>query len=219
MCGSWGTCWRLSIRGVRKRACASASRQCSMACEEWIRSRWDCGRFLRHWRAQPGTQPSKRKEASNGLAHFQKGLEVAVASGIGPRGGTMPLHHAVVQEGPRRNRSGPPTVEPPANDHAAGQRHTCCGSVHVDAIPGVRQDWLVRPIKRRDLLAAKLLFVILLVQGPILLTDFVGAAANGFPFAQSLSASLSHNVFWLATFYLPVLAFASLTRNFTEAVA
>ena len=34
-------------------------------------------------------------------------------------------------------------LEPPANDHAAGQRHTCCGSVHVDAIPGVRQDWLV----------------------------------------------------------------------------
>ena len=77
----------------------------------------------------------------------------------------------------------------------------------------------MRPIKRRDLLAAKLLFVILLVQGPILLTDFVGAAANGFPFSQSLGASLSHNVFWLATFYLPVLAFASLTRNFTEAVA
>jgi hypothetical protein len=92
-------------------------------------------------------------------------------------------------------------------------------AVHLDAIPGVRQDWLVRPIKRRDLLAAKVLFVILLVQGPILLTDFVGAAANGFPFAHSLSAALSRGVFWLATFYLPVLAFASLTRNFTEAVA
>jgi hypothetical protein len=91
--------------------------------------------------------------------------------------------------------------------------------VHLDAIPGVRQDWLVRPIKRRDLLAAKLLFVILLVEGPILFTDFVGAAANGFPFAQSLSAALSRGVFWLATFYLPVLGFASLTRNFTEAVA
>ena len=39
-------------------------------------------------------------------------------------------------------------------------------AVHLDAIPGVRLDWLVRPIKRRDLLAAKLLFVILLVQGP-----------------------------------------------------
>src|SRR5713101_731851 len=92
-------------------------------------------------------------------------------------------------------------------------------AVHLDAIPGVRQDWLVRPIKRRDLLASKLLFVILLVQGPILLTDFVGAAANGFRFEQSLSASLSHGAFSLAIFNLTVLAFASLTRNFTEAVA
>jgi hypothetical protein len=92
-------------------------------------------------------------------------------------------------------------------------------AVHLDAIPGLRQDWLVRPIKRRDLLAAKLLFVILLVQGPILLTEFIGAAANGFPVAQSLSAAFSRCVFSLAIFYLPILAFASLTRNFTEGVA
>src|SRR5229473_3096461 len=91
--------------------------------------------------------------------------------------------------------------------------------VHLDAIPGVRQDWLVRPIKRMDLLAAKLLFVILLVEGPILITDFVGAAANGFPFAQSLSAAVSHSIFSLAIFYLPILAFATLTQNFTEGVA
>src|SRR2546429_8439391 len=35
--------------------------------------------------------------------------------------------------------------------------------VHLDAIPGVRQDWLVRPLSRRDLLLAKVLFVLLLV--------------------------------------------------------
>jgi hypothetical protein len=92
-------------------------------------------------------------------------------------------------------------------------------AVHLDAIPGVRQDWLVRPIRRRDLLAAKLLFVILLVQGPVLLADFVGAAANGFTIEQSLSAALSHSLFSLAVFNLPILAFATLTRNFTEAVA
>src|SRR5207249_6394143 len=37
--------------------------------------------------------------------------------------------------------------------------------VHLDAIPGVRQDWLVRPLSRRDLLLAKVLFVLLLVHG------------------------------------------------------
>src|SRR5690348_10954942 len=39
--------------------------------------------------------------------------------------------------------------------------------VQQDAIPGVRQDWLVRPVRRRDLLFAKLLFVLTMVQGPI----------------------------------------------------
>src|SRR3989442_14847083 len=38
--------------------------------------------------------------------------------------------------------------------------------VHQDPIPGVRQDWLVRPIARRDLFLAKLLFVVVFVQGP-----------------------------------------------------
>ena len=70
-------------------------------------------------------------------------------------------------------------------------------AVHLDAIPGVRQDWLVRPIRRKDLLAAKILFVILLVQGPIFLAEFGGATATGFSFEQSLSASLSHSVYFL----------------------
>ena len=37
--------------------------------------------------------------------------------------------------------------------------------VHQDPIPGVRQDWLVRPIARGDLFLAKLIFVVVLVQG------------------------------------------------------
>src|SRR4029453_3618761 len=37
--------------------------------------------------------------------------------------------------------------------------------VHEDPVPGVRQDWLVRPIPRRDLFFAKLLFVFLLGRG------------------------------------------------------
>src|SRR5215831_10107246 len=43
--------------------------------------------------------------------------------------------------------------------------------VHQDAIPGVRQDWLTRPIRRRDMLLAKFLFVLVLVQGPVILGD------------------------------------------------
>jgi len=41
-------------------------------------------------------------------------------------------------------------------------------TVHNDPIPGVRQDWLVRPIRRSELLAAKILLTVLVVQVPLL---------------------------------------------------
>jgi hypothetical protein len=61
--------------------------------------------------------------------------------------------------------------------------------VHQDAIPGARQDWLVRPIRRRDLVLAKCLFILLLVHGPVFLADLAEALAAGFPLHQSLAAS------------------------------
>jgi hypothetical protein len=90
--------------------------------------------------------------------------------------------------------------------------------VHQDAIPGVRQDWLVRPIRKRDLLLAKFLFVLLVAQGPIFLAYLLEALADGFPFGQSWSAAISRSAYLLLSFSLPVLIFASLTRNFTQAI-
>jgi hypothetical protein len=90
--------------------------------------------------------------------------------------------------------------------------------IHQDAIVGMRQDWLVRPIKRRDLLAAKFLFLVCAVQLPMLLADIAGGLANGFAFSQSLSAALSQNLYFLIGFTLPILAFASLTKSMTEAL-
>src|SRR4051812_25746837 len=37
--------------------------------------------------------------------------------------------------------------------------------VQQDVLPGVSQDWLVRPIRRGDMVCAKLLFVIVSVHG------------------------------------------------------
>jgi hypothetical protein len=89
-------------------------------------------------------------------------------------------------------------------------------AVHADAIPGMRQDWLVRPIERRDLLLAKLLFVAVMVIGP----DFLGftckALLEDMPVSQILAQALWQNLCLLAAFYLPVMAFASITRNFAE---
>jgi hypothetical protein len=90
--------------------------------------------------------------------------------------------------------------------------------VHQDAIPGIRQDWLVRPIKRRDLLLAKLLFVLLAIQVPLLIADLCEGLTNGFPFAVSLAAAVSQNLHFLVGFSIPILALVSLTRNLTEAI-
>src|SRR5260370_14513106 len=89
--------------------------------------------------------------------------------------------------------------------------------VHQDPIPGVRQDWLVRPISRRDLFLAKLLFVVALVQGPMFVTDLLQGLANGFSFGQSAAAAVACAASVLLTLTLPVLAFAALTARTTEA--
>jgi hypothetical protein len=91
--------------------------------------------------------------------------------------------------------------------------------VHQDAIPGVRQDWLVRPIRRRDLLLAKLVSMLIMVQVPIFLADLAQGLAGGFPLAQSAGAAFGRSGYLFLSFSLPLLAFASLTRNFMEAVA
>jgi len=90
--------------------------------------------------------------------------------------------------------------------------------VHQDAIPGVRQDWLVRPIRRRDLLLAKVLFLLLMVHGPMFLADAIPALLHGFSLIQSVLAAGSREIYLLAGLTLPILAFASLTRNMGEAV-
>lgn len=90
--------------------------------------------------------------------------------------------------------------------------------VHEDSIVGSRQDWLVRPIRRRDLLAAKLLFLLFAVQLPMLLAAIIGGLANGFPLPASLFAALSQNVYFLIGFTLPIFAFVSLTGSIAEAL-
>lgn len=91
-------------------------------------------------------------------------------------------------------------------------------AVLQDPLVGVRQDWLVRPIRRIDLLFAKLLFVILLVQGPLFLADLVGGLANGFALRQCLVAALSRGVFVFLAYNLWAFALATLIRNLSDAV-
>jgi hypothetical protein len=89
--------------------------------------------------------------------------------------------------------------------------------VQQDPIPGVTQDWLVRPIRRSDLLLGKVLLVALMVQGPIFLIEVGQCLAAGFPLGPSLAAPLSRSVWMFLAMDLPVLAFATLTRNLAQA--
>ena len=90
--------------------------------------------------------------------------------------------------------------------------------VQLDALPGVRQDWLVRPIRRSDLFLSKLLFAITIVQGPIFLAETMTCLANGFSASQSIAAAFDRSIYLFLAFDLPVLAFATLTRTLVEAI-
>ncbi len=85
--------------------------------------------------------------------------------------------------------------------------------VHQEPIAGTRQDWLIRPIRRRDLLIAKLLFVLAAVHLPMFLGDLIEATAQGLSWDQATIAALSRNLYVLVTISLPAFGFAAMTRN------
>jgi hypothetical protein len=89
-------------------------------------------------------------------------------------------------------------------------------AVHQDVLPGVTQDWLVRPIRRRDLLHAKLLFVLITGHVPMFLADVAHSAAEGFSFEDGVRAAVVHAVLVVVVLDVPVFAIATLTRNTTE---
>ncbi len=89
--------------------------------------------------------------------------------------------------------------------------------VHLDSIPGVREDWLVRPISRWDLALEKFLFVVVMVNGPIFAAVLLQGFANRFSFRLSFAAASWQFTFFLFAFTLPIFSFASVTRNLTQA--
>ncbi len=91
-------------------------------------------------------------------------------------------------------------------------------AVQQDAIPGATQDWLVRPIRRGDLLLAKLLVAALLIHAPFVAINTLRGMSYGFSLGQSLGAAL-HSTLELALVYsLPLMTIAALTRSVTEAI-
>jgi len=92
-------------------------------------------------------------------------------------------------------------------------------AVHQDRIPGDRQDWLIRPISGRDLMSAKLLFIVIAVHGPMFLANLGEAVFTGFTFWDSLSAALWRGGYVLLALTLPMFAIAAITSTLVEFVA
>ena len=92
-----------------------------------------------------------------------------------------------------------------------------CGDCDLEAIPGTRQDWLTRPVPRGVLLLEKFLFALIAVEGPIFLGGLAEGPAGGFSWRSSFLAAAWRVVFLLFFILLPIFAFASVTKNMTEA--
>lgn len=90
--------------------------------------------------------------------------------------------------------------------------------IHQDSIPGVRQDWLVRPVRRRDLLLAKLFFVFVLVEGAAIAAATFQVFASGFSLREALAAAFFQNLFVIFLITLPALALASTTSSMMEGI-
>ena len=91
-------------------------------------------------------------------------------------------------------------------------------AVHQDRIPGDTQDWLTRPLGRRDVFLAKLLFVLVAVQVPLFAIDAAQWLWLGFPLAESLSAALAQGAATFCSVSLAALLLGSVTRNMTQAI-
>jgi hypothetical protein len=85
--------------------------------------------------------------------------------------------------------------------------------IHAEAIPGDRQFWVTRPYQWKSLLGAKLSFIVVFVQLPVLLTHLLIVTLNGFPLWSSIPGLLWTQLLITAFVSLPVAALAAMTRG------
>jgi hypothetical protein len=90
--------------------------------------------------------------------------------------------------------------------------------VHQDALPGTNQDWLTRPVRRMDVLLAKVFFATLVVQGSTIAGDLVQGLGDGFSPVQTLRAALLRATIGFIAITLPALVIGALTRSIAEAM-
>ncbi|MBV8145290.1 MAG: hypothetical protein JO184_09825 [Gammaproteobacteria bacterium] len=90
--------------------------------------------------------------------------------------------------------------------------------VQQDRLPGATQDWLTRPIPRGQLLAAKMVFILVIGLGPVLVSDVAGGILEHLRLRDVLAASLTRTLVLYGVVCLPALLIGIVTRSLTEAL-
>jgi len=88
--------------------------------------------------------------------------------------------------------------------------------VQSEPIPGERQYWLTRPIPRGVLLSAKVLGTVLFLHVPHLIGDSLALASAGFNPLANLGGLLLKQVLAFATWTMPLLVLAVITRTLVQ---
>jgi hypothetical protein len=86
-------------------------------------------------------------------------------------------------------------------------------SIHAEAIPGDRQFWLTRPYARGSLFGAKLAFILLFVNLPMLLAQFLIVERAGFPLRSILPGLFATQALIFLAASLPMAALAAATAG------
>ncbi len=90
--------------------------------------------------------------------------------------------------------------------------------VQADALVGTEHDWRTRPIRRRDLVLAKVLFVALFIWVPMVVGDVMVLMGNGFAPLDYVPGLLWKS-FWLSlVILLPAAAMGAITRTVPQAL-
>jgi hypothetical protein len=90
--------------------------------------------------------------------------------------------------------------------------------VHQDALPGTKQDWLTRPIRRIDVLLAKVFFAAMVMQGSSIVGDLAQGLGDGFSLGQTLRAAMLRAAVGFIAITLPALVIGTLTQSIAEAM-
>src|SRR5258708_1677336 len=90
--------------------------------------------------------------------------------------------------------------------------------IYAEPLPGDRLFWVTRPYSWKSLLAAKVLFILVFVNLPMIVADIIILFKNGFPIFDNLPGVAWSQVLLTSVFVLPVVILASITTSLMQLV-